>query len=53
MLTDQILSEMWPHGDTRIPGLIEGIAAAAAVVFPKYGLTSDLLIAHAMAQFSL
>jgi putative chitinase len=52
MLTEEILAEMWPHGDARITGLIEGIAAAAATVFPKYGLTSDLLIAHAMAQFS-
>ena len=33
-------------------GPIAGIANAAPVVFPKYGLTSDLPIAHAMAQFS-
>ena len=52
MLTIDIMREMWPHGDTKIPGLVAGIAAAAPSVFPKYGLTSDLLIAHAMAQFS-
>jgi putative chitinase len=52
MLTIDIMREMWPHGDTKIPGLVDGIAAAAPSVFPKYGLTSDLLIAHAMAQFS-
>jgi putative chitinase len=44
--------EMWPHGDVAISGLVEGIATAAPIVFPKYGLTSDLLIAHAMAQFT-
>ena len=52
MLTSDIMREMWPHGDTKIPGLVDGIAAAAAGVFLKYGLTSDLLVAHAMAQFS-
>jgi putative chitinase len=52
MLTLEILQQMWPHGDTKVPGLLEGIAAAAPTVFPQYGLNSDLLIAHAMAQFS-
>src|SRR5215472_18261185 len=52
MLTLDIMHQMWPHGDAKISGLIEGIAATAAEVFPKYGLTSDLLVAHAMAQFS-
>jgi putative chitinase len=52
MLTSDIMREMWPHGDTKIPGLVDGIVGAAPTVFPKYGLTSDLLVAHAMAQFS-
>jgi putative chitinase len=52
MLTSDIMDEMWPHGDEKIPGLIDGIAAAAPTVFPKFGLTSDLVVAHAMAQFS-
>jgi len=52
MLTADIMHHMWPHGDEKIPGLIDGIVAAAPTVFPKYGLTSDLLVAHAMAQFS-
>jgi putative chitinase len=52
MLTIDIMRQMWPHGDTKIPGLTDGIATAAPTVFPKYGLTSDLLVAHAMAQFS-
>ena len=52
MLTLDMLRQLWPHGDTTVPGLIEGIAVAAPTVFPKYGLTSDLTIAHALAQFS-
>ncbi len=52
MLTGDIMREMWPDGDAKIPGLIDAIAAAAPTVFPKYGLTSDLLVAQAMAQFS-
>jgi putative chitinase len=52
MLTLDNMRHQWPHGDQHVPGLIEGIAAAAPIVFPKYGLTSNLVIAHAMAQFS-
>lgn len=48
-----ILYNLWPEGDRLIPGLRDGMAAAAAVVFPKYGITSNLLIAHLMAQGSL
>jgi putative chitinase len=52
MLTSEIMQQMWPHGDVKIPGLLDGIVAAAPAIFPEYGLTSELLIAHAMAQFS-
>jgi len=52
MLTENIIGEMWPHGDAKIPGLIDGIGGAARTIFSKYSLTSDLLVAHAMAQFS-
>lgn len=52
MLTIETLRQLWPHGDTRVPGLIEGIVASAPTVFPKYGLHSPLVVAHAMAQFS-
>jgi putative chitinase len=43
---------LWPHGDTKVAGLVAGIVASAPGVLAEYGLTSDLLIAHAMAQFS-
>jgi hypothetical protein len=36
----------------QVPGLIERVIAAVPTVLPKYGLTSDLTICHAMAQFS-
>ncbi len=32
--------------------MITGIVSAAPIVFPKYGLRSQLVVAHAMAQFS-
>ncbi len=52
MLTSDVMRDMWPNGDAKIGGLIDAIVAAAPAVFPKYGLTSDLVVAHAMAQFS-
>lgn len=52
MLTLAIMQTLWPHGNDKVPGLVEAIVEAAPTVFPQYGLTSELLIAHAMAQFS-
>jgi putative chitinase len=52
MFTNEIMRNMWPHGDAKIPGLVDAIVDAASDVFNIYGLTSDLLVAHAMAQFS-
>jgi putative chitinase len=47
------LYNLWPNGDSVVPGLRDGIAAAAPTVFAKYGFDSQLLIAHLMAQISL
>lgn len=47
------LYNLWPRGDTHIPGLRDAIAASAPTVFPKYGINSNLLICHVMAQISL
>ena len=44
--------KLWPHADKYIPGLTDGIIASAPIVFPKYGLTTDLTICHFMAQAS-
>ena len=52
MFDAQTLRQLWPDGDSSVPRLIEGISEAAPAVFPKYGLDSNLTIAHAMAQFS-
>jgi putative chitinase len=52
MLTLELLQTKWPHADVHIPGLLKGIAAAAPAVFPKYGVTANLVIAHFMAQAS-
>ena len=52
MLTLELLNNLWPHGNTVVAGLVEGMAGAAVTVFAKYGLNNDLTIAHAMAQFS-
>lgn len=52
MLTLDLMRQMWPHGNTKVPGLVEGIVAAGPTVFPKYGIASALELAHAMAQFS-
>jgi putative chitinase len=51
-LTIEMMRRRWPHGDQHIPGLIEGIVAAAPIVFQKYGASSPLAMAHFMAQAS-
>jgi putative chitinase len=52
MLTLAMMKALWPNGDQHVPGLLEGTAAAAPTIFPKYGFATDLMIVHAMAQFS-
>lgn len=49
---ERALRQLWPHANSHVPGLLEGMIAAAPVVFPKYGLTSDLTICHYMAEAS-
>lgn len=52
MITVDMMHALWPHGDAKVPGLVEGIVVSSPIIFPKYGLTSILSVAHAMAQFS-
>lgn len=52
ILTLANLQKLWPHGDQHVPGLIEGIVAAAPAVFDKYGITTALVVAHVLGQFS-
>ncbi|HEY0329963.1 MAG TPA: glycoside hydrolase family 19 protein [Rhodopseudomonas sp.] len=48
----EALLRLWPDGDQNVPGLRDGIAAAAPAVFARHGITSPLLVAHVMAQIS-
>ncbi len=52
MLTLEMMKARWPRGNQHVPGLLEGIVSAAPTVFKEYGLTTPLLVAHAMGQFS-
>lgn len=47
------LYNLWPSGDKLIPGLRDAMAKDAPVIFEKYGISSNLLVAHVMAQISL
>lgn len=46
------LRQLWPHGDSHVPGLVEGLIASAPAVFPKYGCDTPLVVAHFMAEAS-
>src|SRR5438105_15847445 len=48
----EVLARLSPSGDAKIPGLRDGVVAAAPAVFAKYGINTPLLIAHVMAQIS-
>jgi putative chitinase len=52
MLTLAMLNQLWPHGDSVVPGLKEGIAASAPAVFAKWGVKNDAEIAIIIAQLS-
>lgn len=44
MFDDGTLRRLWPHGDSKISGLIAGIVLSAPAVFPKYGITTPLVV---------
>lgn len=52
VLNLNILKRLWPHGDSVIPFLVEGIAATATSIFEKYSISTPLVVSHMMAQFS-
>jgi putative chitinase len=51
-LDEATLRRLWPRGDTRMPGLLAGIAKSSREVFARYGITTPNLVAHVMAQIS-
>jgi putative chitinase len=52
-IEEQTLRHLWPRGDSKIPGLIAGIARSSEVVCASRGITTPLQVAHIMAQLSL
>ncbi len=52
MLDLPLMQRMWPRGDSKIPGLMEGIVTTAPVVLPKYGITAPLELAIMMGEFT-
>jgi putative chitinase len=46
------LQRLWPRGNARVSGLVEGIAATAPGVFAKYGIATPLTVAVLFGQFS-
>lgn len=51
-LNEASLRRLWPRGDSRVPGLIAGIARSSRDVFARHGITTPQLAAHVMAQIS-
>ena len=45
------LPRLWPHGNSTVKGLIEGMIASAPIAFPKWGISSDIVVAHVMGEF--
>jgi putative chitinase len=53
MITLDLMHEMWPHGNEKVPGLIEGIFKSLPEAFDKYKwLDTPLAMAHFLAQWS-
>lgn len=46
------LRKLWPNGDIKVPGLVDGIITTAPDVFAKYKIDKTLVLAHLMAQIS-
>jgi putative chitinase len=51
-IEEQTLRRMWPRGDSKIKGLIAGVANSSEAVFAKYRITTPLQAAHIMSQLS-
>jgi putative chitinase len=52
VLTLAHFAALWPNGDQHVPGLLEGIVASAPAVLEKYGITTPLVVALMLGQFS-
>lgn len=52
-LTIEVMNRLWPHGDSKIPGLRQAIIDNAPAVFAKWGFDTDDVVAIFMGQVSL
>ena len=52
LITLAQLQKQWPHGNSTVPGLLEGIANSADAVFTKYSITTPFVVAMMFGQFS-
>lgn len=52
MLTIDILNKLWPHGDSKIPGLRAAMVAQAPEVFAKWKFDTDDIVAIFFGQVS-
>jgi putative chitinase len=52
MLTQDMMTTLWPAASRAAPGLTEGIVSTAPAVFAANDMADPVAIAHAMAQFS-
>jgi len=46
------LPRLWPHADSHIPGLTKAMIAQAPLLFAKYGVTTQMVVANAMGEFT-
>jgi putative chitinase len=44
------LMKLWPHGDSKIPGLRAAMIARAPALFAKYGLLTQMAVANFMGE---
>jgi putative chitinase len=45
------LPRLWPHGNSVVKGLLEEMIASAPIAFPKWSISSDIVVAHVMGEF--
>lgn len=43
---------LWPHGDSKIPGLIAATIERAPALFDKYGIADMMTLANMMGEFT-
>jgi putative chitinase len=52
-ISEDLMNKLWPHGDSKIPGLRKAIADHSEAVFAKWGFDTPDVIAIFLGQVSL